>query len=83
MFIVTGPGSASGASEYIDYYGVDFGFRTNDADNSAGSSYVVSSDLFYGVPWVGVIRTSDMTLYRHDAEWGSFDLRSIAEELGR
>ncbi len=44
---------------------------------------MAGSGLFSGVPWVAAIRTSDMTLYRHDAEWGSFDLRAIAEELAR
>lgn len=79
---MTGPGSASGASEYVSWYGVDFGFRTNDEDNSRGRAAIAESGLFWGVPWVGVIRTSDMTLYRQDTEWG-FDLRSVAEELAR
>jgi len=83
VFIVTGPSSSSGSSDYISHYGLDFGFRTNDGDNSSGSRYIANSPLFSGVPWIGVIRVSDMTLYAHDGDWGSFDMGAIAEELAR
>jgi len=42
---------------------------------------VYQSGLFYAEPWVGVIRASDMRLVQHDAQWGSFDERSIAQDL--
>jgi hypothetical protein len=74
--------SASSAAEYIRRNGADFGFATNDADNSVGAYAVAQSGLFYAEPWVGAVRTADMHLVQHDAQWG-FDLGSLARSLAQ
>jgi hypothetical protein len=68
------------ASEYVTRHGADFGYRTNDADNSLGPLAVVSADIVWGAPWTGAIRASDMTFHSHDGEW-RFDMRAVASEL--
>jgi hypothetical protein len=82
IFIVSDATSPALASGYIDRYGIDFGFRTNDADNSAGRMAIAESGLFSTIPWVGVVRTSDMVL-THDMAASSFEPADVAADLGR
>ena len=72
----------STAAAYLEGQGVDFGWAADDAENVAGPYTVLSSRLVIGTPWVGVIRTSDMTLYAHDDIWtGNIDIARVAQEL--
>jgi len=73
--------SASGANDYINGYGINFGYRTNDRDNSAGSSAIANSPLFYGVPWIAVIDASTMQFVEHDANSWTFDIMTHVRNL--
>ena len=81
IFIVSDAGSASSASDYVDRYGIDFGFRTNDADNSEGGGTIASSSLFATIPWVGIVRPDDMLMLYDEASSGYLDLAGIASDL--
>jgi hypothetical protein len=81
IFIVQDALSPAQASAYIDRYNIDFGWRTNDADNSLGASTIVTSPIFSAIPWTGVIRTSDMVLMYDESEFEFLDLRRVAVEL--
>ena len=73
---------ASSAAAYLEGQGVDFGWAADDVENVAGPYAVLGSSLVFGTPWVGVIRTSDMTLYAHDDIWtGNIDIARVAQEL--
>ena len=82
LFIVSDASSASMASDYVDRYGIDFGFRTNDRDNSEGSGTIADSSIFSSIPWTGIIRASDMNFYRAEG-YSWIDLESVATELAR
>lgn len=41
----------------------------------------LSALVLSGCMGVGVIRASDMRFVQHDAEWGNFDVYSIAQDL--
>ena len=58
-----------------------FGWRTNDSDNSLGGATIASSTIYEGVPWVGVIRTSDMQLVYDEPDDEFLDVAAIATEL--
>ncbi len=68
IFIITDAISALEASRYFDSNDVNFGWRTNDRDNSEGAYAIVNSDIASDVPWIGVFRISDMVLVRHNRE---------------
>ncbi len=81
IFIVNDAGSAEAANSYVERYGITFGFRTNDRDNTEGTSIIGESSLFTAVPWTGVIRTSDMVLAYDEPDTSYLDLVSIAREM--
>lgn len=81
IFIVSDASSAAAADTYVNRYGIDFGFRTNDADNSEGSGTIASSSLFSTIPWVGVIRADDMVMLYEEGSSGYLDFAGIATEL--
>lgn len=81
IFIESDLSSASQASDYIARSGIDFGFATNDSDNSEGRNAIIESGLFSTIPWIAVIRTSDMVM-THDMAASVFDPATVAEELG-
>ena len=58
-----------------------FGWRTNDSDNSLGGGTIASSDIYDGVPWIGVIRASDMQLVYDEPDDEYLDVAAIATEL--
>jgi len=60
---------------------VTFGWRTNDADNSLGGRTIADSTIYDGVPWIGVIRASDMQLVYDEPDDEYLDLAAIATEL--
>ncbi len=78
VFLVSGADSASTANDYVNRFGIDFGYRSNDADNGFT---VVSSSLFEGVPWTAVIRTSDMTMVYEESDTSYLPIEQIAQEL--
>jgi hypothetical protein len=81
IWIVTDVSEEAGAS-YLERYGIDFGWVTNDSDNAAGSNAVLTSGLVFGAPWVAVIRASDMSLYAYDDPWtGNVDIVATARAL--
>jgi len=73
--------SVSGANSYIEGYGIDFGFRTNDSDNVEGANLIANSDLFSGVPWIALINARTMEFVEHDADSWSFDIEARARDL--
>lgn len=83
IFLVGDAGSASVAASYLDRYGVSFGWRSNDADNTAGAFTVTGSGIYGGVPWTAVIATRDMTLRYDEPDDRYLDIAAIATELSR
>jgi hypothetical protein len=81
IFLVADADSSEAASDYADRNRVTFGWRSNDADNTLGMYSVVGSDIYEGVPWTAVIRTSDMQLVYDEPEDRFLDIMSIAREL--
>jgi len=81
VFIVADAGSAAEADTYVDSNGPTFGWRTNDADNTMGAGTISGSGIYGGVPWTGVIRTSDMQLMYDEPDTSYLDIAAIAEEL--
>jgi hypothetical protein len=83
IFVVNDVASAAQASAYVDRYGVSFGFRTNDADNSLGPGTIVNAPIYSAIPWTAVVRASDMVFLYSESSSGYLDLESIASELAR
>ncbi len=81
IFLVSDAPTPVAASEYVIRSGVTFGWRSNDADNSEGAYSIVSAPIFGGMPWTGVIRTSDMQLVFDEPDDRYLDLETIAIEL--
>jgi hypothetical protein len=81
IFVVADASSASAADAYINEYGVTFGWRTNDADNTQGSYSIAYSSIYGGYPWTGVIRASDMQLVYDESDTSYLDIATIAAEL--
>ena len=74
-------GTAAQADAYINEYGVTFGWRTNDQDNTEGSYSIAYSYIYGGYPWTGVIRASDMQLVYDESDTSYLDIATIAAEL--
>lgn len=81
IWIVVDAGSPEQASEWLDSQYVTYGWGTSDSDNSEGTGAVATSPNVTGVPWIGVIRTSDMQLVYDESDGTYLDIRTIAEEL--
>ena len=81
IFIVIDASSPSQADEYVEQYGVSFGWRTDDSDNSLGAGTIGDFSAFTAQPWTGVIRTSDMVLVYDEPDDSYLDLQGIAQEL--
>jgi hypothetical protein len=82
MFIVDDVFSGSAlANEYIERYGITFGYRTSDADNTYGERAIAGSTLYRSVPWTGVIRASDMVLVHDEPDDEYLDIVTIAVEM--
>jgi hypothetical protein len=73
--------SSSDADAYVTGMGIDFGYRTNDADNTAGGRTLFNSGNFQTVPWTGVIRPSTMELVCDEPDGARLDLPGIATAL--
>lgn len=80
IFIINDVTTASAANDYVERYGITFGFRTADKDNTAGADTIGHSSLFSAVPWTGVIRTSDMVLTHDEPDDSYLNLEAIARE---
>lgn len=80
IFIVDNAASIENAHEYVERYGITFGHRTDDLDNSEGSGAIALSSIYESMPWTGVIRTSDMVMVYDDSDQ-FIDLESVAVEL--
>ncbi len=81
IFLVADAPDAATADAYVASYGIDFGWRTNDADNTAGAYLVTGSGVFEGVPWTGVIAASDMVFRYDQPDDALLDIAAIASEL--
>lgn len=81
IFVVQDASSASQAQGYVNRYGVTFGYRTHDGDNTAGANLISSTGLFSAVPWTSVIRASDMQLVHEEPDDRYLDIEAIATEL--
>jgi hypothetical protein len=73
--------SSSDADAYVTGLGIDFGYRTNDEDNTAGTRTLFNSGNFQTVPWTGVIRPSTMDLVCDEPDGARLDLLGIATAL--
>jgi hypothetical protein len=78
IFVVHDQSPANGRA-YLERYGVDFGWVTNDLDNSEGSNALLMSGLIYGTPWVGAVCADAMRLVGHDGDW-SFSMTGAAQD---
>ncbi len=78
IFVVADATTPAEADAYTDAQGVSFGWSTNDTDNSMGAYTIAAAPIYSGVPWTGVIRTSDMQIVY---EGTSPDIVNIAQEL--
>ncbi len=81
IFILADAIPVAQAGEYVDRHGVTFGWRTNDLDNSEGVNTIVFSPIIEIVPWIGVIRASDMQLVYDEPDETELDIEAIAIEL--
>lgn len=81
MFIVADASSAAQADAYFASYGLTFGYRTHDGDNSEAAGAIAYSGIYGGVPWTGVIRSSDMQLVHDEPDTSYLDISAIAVEL--
>jgi hypothetical protein len=68
-------------NSYIESNGATFGWSTTDSDNSQGANAILHSGMFSMLPWIGVIRTSDMAISHAEDIWTHLDIRSVASEL--
>ena len=69
------------ATAYVESNLVDFGWHTNDNDNTWQTRGVLNSPIFSAWPWTGVIRKSDMTLAYDEPDTTYLDIYNIAIEL--
>jgi len=81
IFVVGDAASVSVANSYVNRYGIDFGWRTNDADNSAGSGMVAGSSNFAAVPWTGVLRPATMELVCDEPDDTYLNIQQISAAL--
>lgn len=81
IFIVDGASSDASADSYIERKAIDFGWRTNDENNTWRSDAIVNSSIYSFVPWTGVIRASDMVLVYDEPDDRYLDIAAIATEL--
>jgi cysteine-rich repeat protein len=79
VFLVTDAGSPPMASGYIDRYGLTFGWRSNDMDNSEGAYAIAEATAV--VPWIAVVRTSDMQVRYLESGGVSLDIANCARTL--
>jgi hypothetical protein len=66
------------AQEYYEGQGVDFGWYTDDRDNSLGFCEFLASPMISGVPWVGIIDADTMELVADNPA----DIGSLITSLG-
>jgi hypothetical protein len=74
-------GSMDQVRSYVERFGIDFGFWTNDADNTGGAYTVADSSIRAAVPWTGVIRPSTMELVCDEPDDAYLDLNAISAAL--
>ena len=74
-------GSMDEVRSYVERFGIDFGFWTNDADNTGGAYTVADSSIRAAVPWTGVVRPSTMELVCDEPDDAYLDLDAIAAAL--
>ena len=74
-------GSIDQVRSYVERFGIDFGFWTNDADNTGGAYTIADSSSRAAVPWTGVIRPSTMELVCDEPDDAYLDLEAIAAAL--
>ncbi|MBI5490177.1 MAG: hypothetical protein HY905_22775 [Deltaproteobacteria bacterium] len=79
IFLVTDSLSPVRASMYIERYGISFGWRSNDQDNSEGR-YAIAQATEY-VPWIAVVRTSDMQVRYLETSTTRLDIEHCADVL--
>jgi hypothetical protein len=83
LFVVADASTTAQADSYVNRYGIDFGWRTNDADNSEGDYAIANSPIYEGYPWTIVIRTSDMSVTHVESMTDYLDIEGIATQLAR
>lgn len=79
VFLVTDAASPPAASLYIDRYGIDFGWRSNDQDNSVGRFAIATATEW--VPWIAAVRSRDMVVRHMETTTTRLDLETVAETL--
>jgi hypothetical protein len=82
VFFVGDIRGASLADAYVNRYGITFGWRTDDHDNTAGNGAVAGSSLVGGqIPWTAVVRASDMQFIEYERAPGTMDIVGLAARL--
>lgn len=81
IFVINDTSSATAANAYVERYGITFGWRTHDGDNTAGAGTIGESGNFAAVPWTGVIRTATMELVCDEPDTTYLDIEAISAAL--
>jgi hypothetical protein len=80
IFIEPDASSAGDARRFFSDQGINFGWTTDDSDNSEGRNTVVWSPLRTGTPWCGALRTDTMQFHANNlSSMGS--IQAAAEEI--
>jgi cysteine-rich repeat protein len=80
IFLVTDASTSPMANNYIERYGVTFGWRSNDQDNSEGRFTIGEATAF--VPWIAVVDATDMTIrYMESPSTAQIDVEAVARTL--
>jgi hypothetical protein len=72
---------AAAAASYATRQGYDFGWYTNDGDNTAGAFTVADSSNYAAVPWTAVIRPSTGEVVCDEPDTAYLNLTAISGAL--
>jgi len=81
VFVVSDVTSATQANAYVNSFGITFGWRTHDGDNTAGPNTIIGSGNYAAVPWSGVIRPTTMELACDEPDTAFLDIANIARAM--
>jgi hypothetical protein len=81
IFVIQDATTAEAADAYVNGFGITFGWRTHDGDNTVRAGMVAHSDMFAAVPWTGVVRPTTMELACDEPDTAYLMLTPIAQRL--
>jgi hypothetical protein len=80
IFIEPDAISPGHARAFFTDQGINFGWTTDDSDNSEGANTVIYSPLRTGTPWIGALRTDTMAFYANNLS-SLASIQAAAEEI--